>query len=476
MNIVDEIFASCDRSAIALINGERELSFGALENLTRDASAAFTEFPQCGIPRVGLACPNGFAHIVLSLAILSRGGCLVPVPDELSPRERQALADITSLDALVVADGGRWDGESAKVSDLDIPDLAAQWHDGVTEQSPAFPVEAFESLAPALIRFSSGTTGKSKGVVLSHRTLLDRVTACNRALEIGPGDRVIWILPMAHHFAVSIVLYLLHGATTVLENSHLGEDVYRALWDKRGTVLYAAPFHYAMLCAHKKIEPVDSLRLAVSTAAPLPTALAARFAQRFQLPLTQGLGIIEVGLPLLNRACAATKPGSVGRPGPDFEARLASGPPELQIRGPGIFDAYLSPWQARDEVLLEGVWFATGDLAVCDGIGGDYTLIGRKKTLINVGGMKVFPEEVEAVLCEHPEVGEARVLARDHASLGQIPVAEIVPADFASPPSKPSLLSFCRARLSGYKVPMTLAFVGASRRRRAVRSSAPSRC
>ena len=84
------------------------------------------------------------------------------------------------------------------------------------------------ALNPAFIRFSSGTTGASKGIVLSHESLLARVTAANRGLRIGPGDRVVWILPMAHHFAVSIMLYLLHGATTVIENSHLAEDVLTA--------------------------------------------------------------------------------------------------------------------------------------------------------------------------------------------------------------------------------------------------------
>jgi long-chain acyl-CoA synthetase len=354
---------------------------------------------------------------------------------------------------VLCADGGKWNGASAQRDESGGTEI----HSGVSSNPPSYPVDTFDALGPALIRFSSGTTGTSKGVVISHQTLLDRVTACNEALRIGPGDRVVWILPMAHHFAVSIVLYLLHGATTILQNSHLGEDVFKTLEEQNGTVLYAAPFHYTMLCGAPDAHPIPSLRLAVSTAAALPAELAAKFSERFSLPLTQGLGIIEVGLPILNTSGAADKPGAIGRPGPAFDARLADDG-ELELHGPGMFDAYLSPWQARDEILRPGGWFATGDLATRDSAG-DFTLIGRKKSLINVGGMKVFPEEVESVLREHPEISAARIIARDHPALGQVPCAEILPTDPDSPPSKPALLKFCRARLSGYKVPMLIQFV-----------------
>ena len=231
----------------------------------------------------------------------------------------------------------------------------------------------------------------------------------------------------------------------------------RTLEEQNGTVLYAAPFHYTMLCGVPDARPIPSLRLAVSTAAALPTQLAAKFSERFSLPLTQGLGIIEVGLPILNTASAADNPAAIGRPGPAFDARLADDG-ELELHGPGMFDAYLSPWQARADVLRPGDWFATGDLATCDS-DGDLTLSGRKKSLINVGGMKVFPEEVESVLREHPEVSAARIIARDHPALGQVPCAEILASDPESPPPKPALLKFCRARLSGYKVPMLIQFV-----------------
>jgi acyl-CoA synthetase (AMP-forming)/AMP-acid ligase II len=141
-------------------------------------------------------------------------------------------------------------------------------------------------------------------------------------------------------------------------------------------------------------------------------------------------------------------------------ARAAEGEiGELFLRGPGMLDAYLSPWQPRAEVLVDG-WFATGDLARVDR-DGDLFLVGRTRSAINVAGMKCFPEEIEAVLLEHPGIRAARVSARVHPRVGAVPIAEIVPADPASPPGEGELSSFCRAALARFKVPVEFRAVAA---------------
>ena len=174
------------------------------------------------------------------------------------------------------------------------------------------------------------------------------------------------------------------------------------------------------------------------------------------MPLTQGLGIIEVGLPLLNLCSPREKPESVGRPQPDFAAQVRSGG-ELYLRGPGMFDAYLRPWRTRDEV-LEGGWFRTGDLADIDS-DGDIRLLGRSHSVINCGGLKCFPEEIEAVLCEHPGVFAARVFGKENARFGAIPAAEIEVRDPAQPPGTRELLKHCARRLAAYKVPVSVQVV-----------------
>jgi long-chain acyl-CoA synthetase len=433
MNIVERIFRDADRQAVALISEGEPVTYGRLIEL---ADAAAQKICRSAAARVGLDCPNGLAHVVLALAIVRAGKCLIPIAGELAPRERDRVIRETGVGAIV--------------------DAAGEIREVPLAQDLAFDEQALAALNPAFIRFSSGTTGTSKGIVLSHESLLARVTAANRGLGVTPADRVVWILPMAHHFAVSIMLYLLHGATTIIENSHLAEDVLSAGTKHGGTVIYGAPFHHALLAAEGSARPWPALRLAVSTAAALPLATAQAFDQRYGVSLAQGLGIIEVGLPLLNLRRPREKPASVGQPLPDYIAEVR-GEGELVVRGPGMFDAYLHPWRLRADVLEKG-WFRTGDLAHIDE-DGDIHLLGRSHSVINVAGLKCFPEEVEAVLCEVPEVRRARVTGKPNPRFGAVPVAEIVPRDPANPPKISALAAYCRGALARYKVPVEFKLV-----------------
>jgi acyl-CoA synthetase (AMP-forming)/AMP-acid ligase II len=412
-------------------------------------------------PRVALLCPNGRDYVALALGVLRAGACLVPVAGELAVPERMALLELTAPQLLLAAGPEPWlpvAGEAETIAGIDI-----SWC--VLMATPRFPEDRFAALNPAFIRFSSGTTGASKGVVLSHETLLARVRSANRRLRIGAGDRVLCTLPMAHHFAVSIMLYLLEGAGMVLEDSHLADALLSSAREHGATVFYGTPFHLALLAAEDSGRDWPSLRLAISTAVSLPEATAVAFKQRYGVAPAQGFGIIEAGLPLLNTGAASAKPQSVGRPD-DCALRLrdecgADVAPgaigELWLRGPGMFDAYLTPWCERAE-LTDGGWFATGDLASLDENGYVY-LRGRRKSVINFGGIKFFPEEVEAVLNTHPAVRESRVSGEPHARWGAVAVAEIVARDAAKPPAAAALLKYCRERLAGYKLPVRFQLV-----------------
>jgi long-chain acyl-CoA synthetase len=454
MNIFDEIAARADRERTAVVAQGKRVTFGELlagAEAVAEWLRAVPGFVSPGVPRIGLACDNGLDHIVLALGILKAGGCLVPVADELTEAERAEVIERTGLHGVVIGAREKW-----------RPGVEAGGRETATQacwvplSTPLLECEdEFAALSPAFIRFSSGTTGRSKGVVLSHRTLLDRITSANQVLQISPDDRVLWMLPMAHHFAVSIVLYLYFGACTVVGDSHLAVDVLALAEKERATVIYGAPFHYALLAADGGNFRWPTLRLAVSTAAALTRPTAEAFRARFDRPLVQGMGIIEVGLPLLNIEGAIDSPEAVGEPVPGFEVDLRDG--ELWLRGLGMFDAYVSPWQPASEVKRDG-WFATGDLAERDAAGRIF-LRGRTKSVLNVGGMKVFPEEVEAVLDRHPSVKRSRVIGREHPILGTVPVAEIVAANGALSPG--NLKAWCRQSLSAYKVPVAFRQVDA---------------
>ncbi len=398
--------------------------------------------------RCGLVARQGRGFIELALGILAADACLVPIPDDHRGAIFDTFQERAKLHHIVEEGAGSFSLRSrAAVSAVDGADD-----------------RAFRALRPAYLRFTSGTTSRRKGVILGHDTLLARLAAANRALRIGPGDRVLWLLPMAHHFVVSILLYLRYGAAIVLPASSLARPVLELANRSAATVCYASPNHIRLLANDVSPLGLASLRLVISTADGLRAAVAERFAARFGIPVTQALGIIEVGLPVANFAAAAAKPEALGQPLPDFEVWLRgedgqplTGPTspersgEICIRGPGMLDAYLDPWLPARDILEQGS-FRTGDQGWFDAEGCLY-LVGRRSNRISMAGMKFFAEEVEEVLDAHPAVRVSRVFAREHAHLGEIPVAELVPADAAHPPDLRALTAFCRERLPGYKIP-----------------------
>lgn len=450
MNLIAEIARRHPAESVAIISGGRSVTYGELFDgagrIADEIRAASS--PLGRHPRIGLHCPDGLNYIILAMGILLADACLVPLAEELTAEERDEITRTTSLDFTLDGDPS---GEGHQLARVDTP-------------PPQFPEDAFQALNPAFIRFSSGTTGTSKGVLLSHETLLARITAANEGLKIGPEDRILWMLPLAHHFAVSIVLYLHAGAVTILEPSPAREDILAAAEAHEATLMYGAPFHYAMLAADPGEFRWPSLRLAVATAAALPEATARAFQARFDQPLVQGLGIIEVGLSVINFDDAAEHPTAIGRALPAYDVRLLDEDHqpveegqagEFLVRGPGLLDAYLVPW--NPEPLTDG-YFSSGDL-VTSSPDGLLTLVGRSKSVINVAGMKVFPEEVEAILNLHPEVHLSRVIGSKHPHTGQIPVAEVIPSDPGNPPKGVALQRHCREHLSAYKVPLRFKLV-----------------
>lgn len=457
LNVSDRIAerAASNPARPALFHSSGTQSYGELLARADAIAAKLRPLLRGPAPRVALMCRNGPDYVALALGILRAGACLVPVAGELAVPERTAQLAVTAPQVMLAAGPEPWLPAPSAVEE--IAGIRFSWC--ALTATAAFPEHHLAALNPAFVRFSSGTTRDSKGVVLGHETLLARVRSANRRLEITSADRVLWTLPMAHHFAASIMLYLLEGAGIVLEDSHLAGELLTAARAHGATVFYGSPFHLALLAAEDSGRGWPTLRLAVSTAFALPEATAMAFARCYGIWPAQGFGIIEAGLPLLNTGAAQVKPLSIGRPD-DCALRLrdeggADVAPgeigELWLRGPGMFDAYLAPWCERAEATDDG-WFASGDLASQDEDGHVF-LRGRRKSVINFGGIKFFPEEVEAVLDTHPAVRESRVSGEPHERWGAVAVAEIVARDPIEPPSAAALVNHCRERLAGYKVP-----------------------
>jgi long-chain acyl-CoA synthetase len=433
----------------ALVEGPRTLAYGGLRAAVDEAARALSSAGIRPLERVALFCPDSIDYVVLSLAVLSLEAAIVPIAPELMADERDAALERIDVHHLIAA--ARDSDETGHPVAADALTRAFRLH----HRTPAGgPREGYEAIRPAFIRFSSGTTGTSKGVVLSHETILARTAAANAGLGVTAEDTVAWVLSMSFHFVVTILLFLRKGATIVLCGHPMPGALADALQRHPVTLIYASPIHYRLLTLAAALTPAHfaAVRLAVATAVRLPAQIAQDFRARFGISLSEAYGIIEAGLPFIRRVEETVpQPGRLGAPLPAYTVRLADDG-EVLIRGDGLFDAYFSPWQPRAVCQPDG-WFHTGDIGEWMPDGG-LRLVGRSKAVINFSGMKVFPQEVEEVINQHPDIVESLVHGEPHPEYGQLPCARVVLRTGAAL-DETALRAFCRTRLAGHKVPKT---------------------
>ena len=437
MNLAEFLLTSAARHAAAPAAHRRALgailSYGAAR--PRGRAGRRVPRPQGVEPgqRIGLLAPNDLTTCRRPSAARRRR---VPGPARHAtsprPRWREILARSQRQRLPLVARGGALPGapgrgDAARGGACD--GFAFQWIDRGAE-APA----GVRALNPAFIRFTSGTTARSKGVVLSHEATAARVEAADRVLKFSEDDRILWVLPLAYHFAVTIVAYVRAGSHILmcpdtLPRAHGRRDPAASA----PTVLYAvaaplrAPGHLG------PSPPLPSMRLALSTSAPITAAVMDRFESVYGVPVGQAYGIIEAGLPCINLGTEGLPPASVGRPVPGYDVAVfsdegerlpAEALGEIGVRGDGLFSAYYAPWPLREQV------DATAGSSPATSAGstpaGALHLKGRKKAVIFVAGLKFFPEEVEDCINQFPGVRESRVFGRPHPHLGEVPCAEIV--------------------------------------------------
>jgi long-chain acyl-CoA synthetase len=392
--------------------------------------------------RVALALGNDWRFPVALLAILKLGATAAPLNPLLkSDEQAEILADLAPR--LVV--------------------------DDISCSEGAWPTVAAAE-APAVILYTSGTTGRAKGAMLSHAAL----AFANRSwaepvMALGTDDAVLAALPLAHSFGLNGALLapLLAGARVVLVERFAADSIGPTIARHRVTVFPGvATMFRRVLDVLPENAALPPLRLALSGAAPCPWELAEEWRARTGVRLLRGYGMSELFRPISYLAADPTEsPEAIGRPVPGVEIRLVddTGQPvargevgELLIRTPGAMDGYLNAGDASREVLRDG-WFLTGDLAhaTADGL---VAIVGRKKELILRGGYSVFPQEVERVLATHGAVAEAAVVGVPHPELGE-EVAAFVSLRPGARVTAAELIAHCRERLATYKYPRSVAFL-----------------
>lgn len=451
MNIVERIRAETRdfHHRTAIVEGSRSITYGELLGAIGILSRRLAGLGIGPGQRVAFRCADGIDYVIGALALLETGAAVVPLADSLT--EGEIVETIERIDVSGVLTHANLPQTKGEEGSTPIDELF-RW---VSRAAGRELNERCRQIGAAFIRFSSGTTGESKGVIISHRSIAERTDAANRGLGISDRDIILWVLGMSHHFVVSILLFLRKGAEIIVANRGFPFSVLEAVEKGTITFIYASPVHYYLLAVSDSVSPasLSKVRLAISTAMKMPTDIFEAFQKKFAIAPAEAYGIIEIGLPFINTEAGGAGKQTVGRILPDYQLRIAdpdeTGVGEVLIKGRGMFDAYFSPWRLREECLRDG-WFDTGDLGRVDAQG-RLSLLGRSKTVIVCAGMKVFPEEVEEVINSMPGVKESRVYGHPHPQYGHTPVAEVVAS---SAEVLEQLRPYCCQRLSSYKVPV----------------------
>jgi len=410
---------------------------------------------------VGLMAQNSRHFITGLFAVLGCGAAVMPMSPQLKKAEIEEMLEEAGLHVILDDQSGTAVFDNAEAEIVAGSGGFLFNHTGIDLNRTFAP----HILHPAFMRFTSGTTGKSKGVIISHRSVIERIEGANRGLKLGPGDTVVWVLPMAYHFVVSVVLYIRFGAAIAIAKDFLARNIIDITNRFGGTMLYASPVQIRLLANDMGTEMMPSLKKVISTSAGISADVCNQFKKRFHHQVSQAYGIIEIGLPMMNLEKPEEHPDAAGYALPGYtvdvldEAHqpLPSGSiGQLGIKGPGMFDGYLNPPSLRSEVLKNG-YFLTADYASIaeDGL---VRIEGRSKSVINISGIKVFPEEIEAVLENIPAIKQARISSSPHPLLGQVIEGEVVLHEGMTLDIEETL-THCRKRLSAFKAPQRLKIV-----------------
>lgn len=329
----------------------------------------------------------------------------------------------------------------------------------------------------ALIAYTSGTTGRSKGAMLSHGNLASNSAALTRAWGWTSADRLLLTLPLfhIHGLGVGINGTLLTGASVDLRPHFDAAEVYAALHNDGPTMFFGVPTMYGRLIEQARGQGSEirdqglGPRLYVSGSAPLSPQTFSDFEALFGQRILERYGMTETVMNTTNPLDGERRPGTVGMPFPGQEARIvdvrlrtpvADGEAgEIQVRGPHVFRGYWRRPDATAEAFDAEGWFNTGDLGIRSP-DGYFTIVGRARELIISGGYNVYPREVEEVLASYPGAHEVAVFGMPDADMGEQVVAAVV-AEPGVRLTAEELVAHCREQLASYKKPRQVFFIDA---------------
>lgn len=441
-----------DPDRVALVDAGRALSAGEL-----DAAAVRWASILAGRRRVGFLADNGSALVEALLGALYAGAAVVPFHAGTPMPELAARVRRFGVDVLV----------SDRELDVGCERLAL----GL---SATAEVEPARTLGPdpdgeALLLGTSGTTGEPRAVVVSHAGLAAHAEALAARIGLGPDDRVLAALPLAHSYGsrVALLVPLISGARVVLARRFSARGALALIEEASITWVPAVP---TMLSAWAAVpaEPdqvrapgrlprerrswIGHLRWVLSAGAPLPEAVRVAAEARLGCVVREGYGLTEASFTTIDAPPAPPAPGTVGRPVPGVEVRLDGTTHEVQVRGVNVMAGYLDDPEGTRAAFTADGWLRTGDVGAWDARG-NLRIVDRIKDIILSGGHTIYPAEVEAVLASHPDVESVAVVGRPDPHLGEAVVAHVVWRDGTARDAPSLLTDWSKGQLAPYKVP-----------------------
>ena len=462
----------------AIYSGDDFDTFGDID---RKASAIAGAFLKRGLEpgeKVGIHLANVPEFVYTYFGILKAGGQVVPINVMLKPEELAFLAKDSHLRFVVTQSPFV---EVVLKMKEQVPTIKEVFcthkaHVGTTpldvliHHEPASRPIQQRPNDVAVIFYTSGTTGRPKGAMLTHGNLYTNAVATAEAYQYIERDIIIFGMPLFHSSGQTNVMNAAfsQGASILMMPRFSVEDVLKKAKEYPVSVFIGVPTMYHQILTHPDADALkrESLRVLIVGAAPMPEALFTAVSDRYGIPITEGYGLSEAGPVVAHNPIGGTKKiGSVGLPISDILVKVVapdgSNLPqgqvgELLVRGPNVMAGYLNQPEATQEA-LKGGWLHTGDLAKIDEDGYIF-IVDRKKDMILTGGFNLYPREIEEMLHMHPGVSEAAVVGIPDEEKGELAVAFII-LKKGNESSEKEIIGFCRERLAVYKAPRKICFV-----------------
>ena len=457
-------------------------TFAEVDQLSDRVAAGLLQQGVCAGDRVALYCINSDAFVLAYFGILKTGATVLPINLLLTPHEVEFILKDAGASALIYHEAVSAPILTAAAECPEIrfsccigtppPDSGSLLFSELLscpDTLPDISINSRETVAAIL--YTSGTTGHPKGAMLTHRNLITDCYGIDQVLDTEPGqDAFMVVLPMFHAFAATAcMLYpLLHGIRIIPLPRYNPEETALTIEKELATLFMGVPSMYNLLnrLPERFTPALRSLRYGISGGAAMPAEVMNAFEKRFGVLIYEGDGPTECApATCFNPIGGKRKPASVGLPIPLVEMKILDDAGnelphneigELCVRGPNVMKGY---WQQPEQTAESffGDWFRTGDLATEDDEG-YFFIVDRKKDMVIVNGMNVYPRVIEEVLYTHPDIHEAAVIGEPHPSHGEIPVAYITTND-GTPLSIPELRTFCREFLGKHEIPRKFFFV-----------------